>query len=286
MVDLAHFIESRGSLVATWELHRIGMNRHSIAQAVSGGQIVRVRQGWYCNPWLEIDCQRAARIGGQLACTSAARFLGLWVPTGDNRLHVVVDPNSCRLREPTSYRKRLSDPSAEVHWTGRDESFSRVVVPGRVAVEQIARCASPEFTLVVVESALNKGLVTLAEWDEMQQRIPGTRISRIPSVSRLSGSGVESIFVSRIRALGLDIRQQVLIRGVGYVDAVIGERLIVELDGEQFHQDAARDRRRDAVASASGFRVLRFLANQVTREWELVERAVIAAVVRGDHLAA
>jgi very-short-patch-repair endonuclease len=285
-MDVQRFIDERGSLAATWELHTLGMNRRSIADAVSGGVIVRVRQGWYCNPWLEVAAQRAARVGGQLTCISAARHYGLWIPEGDHGLHVSVEPNACQLREPSSYRRRLADPSAVVHWAGRDDSISRVVVPPLPALIRSALCCTPEIAFVLVESALNRRLITEAQWESAASLLPEAVLARIPPVTRLSDSGVESMFVARMRSLGIPVRQQVAISGVGVVDALIGERLVVEVDGVRFHRDDARDRRRDAVSSVNGYRVLRFLANQVTREWQLVEDAVLAAMNRGDHLSA
>ncbi len=50
------------------------------------------------------------------------------------------------------------------------------------------------------------------------------------------------------------------------VDLMIGERLIVEVDGREHHSDPVafeRDRVRDARLSALGYRVLRFSCNQV-----------------------
>jgi very-short-patch-repair endonuclease len=75
------------------------------------------------------------------------------------------------------------------------------------------------------------------------------------------------------------------IAGVGRVDFVIGDRLVVEVDSEQYHTDPAKyegDRRRDAALSILGLRVLRFSYHQIMDEWSTVDRAVMAAVARGD----
>ncbi|WP_251857948.1 DUF559 domain-containing protein [Herbiconiux sp. L3-i23] len=286
MEDVNRFIEDRGALAATYELHRFGMGRADIADAVRAGAITRIRQGWYGNPWLEPSAQQAARVGGQLTCSSGAEFWGLWLPRHARSLHVGLDPHTARLRTRTSYRTRLDprDSTVDLHWTGVDTSRSRVVAPPLECLAQIARCHPSEFALVAAESALHHGFISEEEWERTVASSPGRVRKALPRAGSLSGSGIESLFVTRMRRLGLAVRQQVFINGVGYVDAVIGDSLVVELDGQAYHRDDARDRRRDAVSSIQGYRVLRFLAKQVTDDWELVQSAVLAAVARGDHL--
>ena len=99
-------------------------------------------------------------------------------------------------------------------------------------------------------------------------------------------SGTESIFWNRIQPFDLDVRRQVVIGRVGRVDFVVGERLVVEIDGAAYHADSEQfeaDRRRDAMLSRLGYRVLRFSYTQVMFRWAEVEAALIGALVRGDH---
>lgn len=101
-----------------------------------------------------------------------------------------------------------------------------------------------------------------------------------------SESGTEFLFRYRISKSGIHPSPQVTIADVGRVDFVIGERLVVEVDGAAYHTDPARfeaDRRRDAVLSAKGFRTLRFSYHQVMSRWPTVEAAVLGAIIRGDH---
>ena len=70
------------------------------------------------------------------------------------------------------------------------------------------------------------------------------------------------------------------------VDLVIGERLVVEVDGREHHSDPSafeRDRIRDARLTALGYRVLHFSYSQVMHNWPAVEAAILAAVGHGDH---
>ena len=87
----------------------------------------------------------------------------------------------------------------------------------------------------------------------------------------------------------LDIiaRPQVQIAGVGRVDLVVGTKLVVELDGWEFHETREQfeeDRRRDARLTELGYRVLRITYRQLMRGWARVRAAVLACVARGDHV--
>ncbi len=282
MTPLQSRIEALGGLIKTSEL-LLFMSRSAIAEALASGEIQRIRQAWYANPWLSIDESRAARVGGQLTCVSAAAALGMWDPAM-RELHVAVDQNARGLRSPSSYRTLLGPGQVEVHWSGRDPRGSRTIVSPLVCIRAVASCASFEVALAVADSALARGVIRHAEWHEAVERFP-RRIRRLlGDVRRESESGSESVFVHKLARAGVVVRQQVVIRGVGRVDCLIGERLIVEIDSIAWHQDLEADRRRDAVLSARGYRVLRFMYHQVMHEWELVEAAVLAAVARGDHL--
>jgi very-short-patch-repair endonuclease len=81
---------------------------------------------------------------------------------------------------------------------------------------------------------------------------------------------------------------QVGIPGVGRVDLLIGDRLVLEVDGRAFHSstpDFARDRERDLTLAGLGFRVLRLSYGQVVADWPASEAAIRAVVDAGEHLA-
>jgi very-short-patch-repair endonuclease len=84
-------------------------------------------------------------------------------------------------------------------------------------------------------------------------------------------------------SLGIPFRQQVVIEPIGRVDFVVGERLVIEVDGREFHSDPYKDRKRDALLSVAGRRVLRFLYAQIVYERSIVEAAIVSALARSDH---
>ena len=91
-----------------------------------------------------------------------------------------------------------------------------------------------------------------------------------------------------LRRWGLRVRQQVWIGGRP-VDALVGDRLVVQLDGYEFHSTSAqrtRDIAHDAELRLRGYTVLRFGYAQVVHDWPTVERTILHAVAAGIHLAA
>ncbi len=88
--------------------------------------------------------------------------------------------------------------------------------------------------------------------------------------------------------MNLTVRTQVHITGVGRVDLLIGDRLIVELDGREYHgldDSRHRDLCRDANAAIWDYATLRFDYAMVMHDWDLVEAAIRAQVTAGRHLA-
>ena len=89
-------------------------------------------------------------------------------------------------------------------------------------------------------------------------------------------------------AWGLPIRQQIHLAGRP-VDVLIGERLVVQIDGYAFHSSSAqrtRDVAHDAELRLRGYEVLRFTYAQVIHDWPSVERAISRAIAAGAHRAA
>lgn len=285
MSSLQTDIRSLGELAATHELYALGYGQTRLRFAVQSGEVIRVRKGWYSCPDLAVELQRAARVGGHLACESAARHYGLWVPGQPDQLHVQVPPNACQLRSREDYRRRLSELSGRavvVHWVA-DDGDSRVLVSAASCVDQVVRTHPAEFGFVVAESALHERKIRAAQWEGILESLPRRLRRRLGQVGGLSGSGTESMFSFRMRRLGIRFRQQVTI-GRDRVDFLIGERLVVEIDSSGYH-DSVADRARDARLSIRGYRVLRFDYGQVVYHWDQVRDSVNAAMSRGDHLA-
>lgn len=281
-------VHRRGGIATTAELLRDGHTSHRLTAAVRNGDVLRVRQGHYGCPELPTAQLQAYRLGGRLTGASGARAHGIWVPR-EHRFEVQVTPDARALRTRTDATLRLAqhpDPSSRVHWTDRRRPGTRALAgPVDCLTTLISDCGARD-GFAAVESALHNGVITAGEWRRIRENLPGGLAAALGQPGRVSESGGESLLLFDLRGAGVRVRQQVRIRGVGRVDFLIGERLIVEVDGAEFHterRDFEEDRRRDATAAALGYRVLRFSHAQLERGDPVVLLAIRAAMARGDH---
>jgi len=283
MHDLSAAIRSHGGLIATRELYARGETRRSLATLVEHHRLVRVRQGWYSTPGLAREAFQAARVGGVLTCAGALRAHGIWAPM-PIELHVLVGRGSARLRTPRDHLQRLSNVGSagiRTHWISHPTGAHRLVASIADALHTYRRCAPQELYLASLDSVLHRTPILRDALAEAGHPVdPGL-------IDGTCESGTETIFLLKMHRLLPRMRRQVTIAGIGRVDFLVGEALVIEVDGKEFHdreETFESDRRRDAELSRRGYRVLRFSYSQVMSHWELVEAAVMAAVSRGDHL--
>ena len=288
-MDIIQDIARHGGLAATHELHTAGWTKRQLASAVAAGIIVRVRQGWYASPTTLEARTRAVRVGGRLTCASAVHDLGLW-ELAPSRIHVSVERSASRLRHSLDRTKRRSvhpDAAVVVHWRERRRPSDRFVTSIRQILMDMVWCYTPEIVVATVDSALHAGWLQASEWLAEIARLPARLRRLLALVDGKSESFLESIMRFRLRMLGIRTRLQVRIPSVGRVDLVIGTRLVIELDGWQYHRDRdsfEEDRRRDARLTVLGYRVLRFTYRQLMRKWQVV-RSTIAACIAQGHAA-
>jgi very-short-patch-repair endonuclease len=284
-MELLACIRSLGGVAPTYRLLRMGWTGRALKAAVHRGAIVRVRQGWYASAFESADNLAAWRVGGRLTCVSGAAFFGLATRSTD-AIHVAVARTASRLRKPSDMRHRLTPESgAVVHWRTRRIGSAFVESPLTCLID-MCRCESPEFVVAAVDSALHAGLISRAAWLRAVADLPLRLRLQLADVDGRSESIIESISRFRCRALGLQVRIQVTLASGVRVDMVIGDRLVVEVDGREYHSNPAafeRDRIRDARLTALGYRVLHFSYKQVMYDWPSVEAAILAAVEHGDH---
>lgn len=262
-----------GRMARTGELRRRGVSEAELTRAVRAGEVRRPREGVYALPDTPDALQHAAEHGGTVGCCAAGRLLGLWILRMPAELHVWMGAAG-------SPRGKCGE--CRVHWEA-----GRVLVgrppPVVTVLLQIASCADEDTFFAALESALRRSLLSPADIARLCRQLPAEMRWLVAFARGDADSGLESLIRLRLHRLGIAVRTQVRIDGVGEVDVVIGSRLIIEADGIANHADPAariKDLRRDAAASALGFETLRFTYAMIVHDWPAVEAAILGAMTR------
>lgn len=284
MPQPAAVVARLGGIATRQQLLMAGCHGTDLTRAVRLGELSRIRQARYASADAPFEALVAARVGGLLAGPSAARAHGLWGGF-DRSVHVSVKPNGSRLRlarDPVLRSDRFGVPIV-VHWLrggGVDERGRNAwLVPIEECLRQVARWCDRETAIACLDVAATRHSPRM-----VRRALAGEpwRIRALLASVRVgSDSGLESIVRQRLARLGIVVRQQVFIAGVGRVDMLVEGRLVIEIDGTGFHSDPAaveNDRRRNAELTARGLGVVRLSYPRITQDWAWCERIVIEAL--------
>jgi very-short-patch-repair endonuclease len=259
------------------DLRAAGWTGRAITAGVRNGRLVRVRRGHYTTAATGREVALAVHIGGRLACISELRDRGVWVRS-PSALHIQVARNASRLRRPDPSTTAPGDECV-LHWRALVDPASAtgshvgILDALALAVRSLPRADA----VAAIDSALNLRLISLPQL----ALAPPALAALLADVDPAAQSGLETLVRLVARDLGFRVRSQVRFRGIGIVDLLVEDWIVVETDGSEFHDDAivsARDRRRDALHAAAGRTPLRFRYAQVVHEMPSVAAAIIGAV--------
>lgn len=253
-----NWLRNQGGVVPRRTLLQWGNTDSQIRRALDTGDLTRLRRGWYMTPTAEREVADAVRAGGCLGCVSSLRRRGVY--TFDQRLHVRVaeSDGNCLPRHVV----RRSVPGG---WSAPATPVDSLADSLLAA----SRCCSPEDLLVLLDSVVNLGLMRSEQVLRLFAESP-VFVRRTVSRMDRAESGTETLVRDRLRHLGLPVQTQVWIAGVGRVDLLVGERLVVEVDSVEHHTSLAaytNDRRRDRQLRALGFVPIRLTHQQVVYDW-------------------
>ena len=287
MTDSAQALLHLGGVAHGRTLRAAGVSQKDLERACLAGGVHRIRSGWYCLPHDESDTVRALRVGGRVTCVSRLAPLQVWL-VPDGRLHVAVNGTRALLRSPADRAHPLASwggqPSVVTHWRGpvNNPTDPRELIDD--AATCLAGCLPRDAAVVAFDSLLNLQLLTT---DRLAWALAGVhREWMLGLVNAGCASGLETLARLHLRGHNLRVRSQVQIAGVGRVDLVVGDRLVLELDSRAHHtdQDAyERDRARDLELVRRGYLVVRVTYLQVMTRWASVERAILEITRRGEH---
>ncbi|QBE49365.1 endonuclease domain-containing protein [Leucobacter triazinivorans] len=264
-------LHALGGITQTSRLVELGHTHYRIRKAFASGDLTRPRRGWIALRSADPQLLFAARHGVALTCITQAKRWGLWVFEHD-RPHVAAPGGR------------------HVDLAGKTVHRRRPLVlrpPGTLAdgvenmLDCVAACQPHDAALAVWDSALQKRLIDFEALAALPLR--GNARALLAECSPFADSGLETFFRTRLRWLRIPIRQQIWIHG-HRVDFLVGDRLVVQLDGRD-HSGAQRseDNRHDAALIQRGYHVIRVSYAQLVYSWPEVQDAVLGAIARGLH---
>ncbi|MGW9627667.1 endonuclease domain-containing protein [Microbacterium sp. NPDC055521] len=175
-----------------------------------------------------------------------------------------------------------------MHWDD-GAAITGELPPVHNVLLQLSQCESEETFFAAYESALRLSKISPAGIAWLWRHIAVSSRWLLDIAHSDADSGLESIVRLRLHRLGIRVRTQVSVPGVGEVDIVIGDRLLIECDGRENHERETqrhKDLIRDAAAAARGYETLRFDYALIVHDWPRVEAAIVAKLRDGAHLRA
>jgi very-short-patch-repair endonuclease len=275
-------IEINYGFVTREQLRGIGATNREIRRALERGNVVAIGKSIIAKPTADPLAVRAVRMGTRLACVSAALHRKLWA-LDDGRLHVTP-----RTRHSHCSPDGLTPPAA-LHWTrtAPDPVGDTIALESVVnMLMHVSKCQPLDCAVAVFDSAVRQAQISIQELRQLAELHGGRFRQAVTLSSTQADSGIESITRVRLLRAGIRTRQQVMIDGHP-VDLLIGERLVIQLDGRQHLTDAAqlaRDRAQDRRLILMGYTVLRFGYADVIFRWPEVLDAIARAIAQRRHL--
>jgi very-short-patch-repair endonuclease len=279
---LAQLLAQNHGFVTREQLRRVGVTSHGIRTLIARGALVPFTRDILGRPRANPAFQRAVRMGGRVACVTAAGAMGIWV-LESTEFHVVPRSRNGRFR-PDGLR-----PAAVLHWTPEPIEPDRhrlVIESGRNALAHLARCQPLDVAVASFDSAVRLGMISLPELQRLASVHGGRFAQAAALVTGNADSGLETLTRVRLGWAGVACREQVVIDGHP-VDLLIGDRLVIQLDGDQHLKDPvqlARDRRQDRRLKLMGYTVLRYGYAEVVFGWQTTQAEILAHIAVGAHL--
>lgn len=268
-MELDVFLHRRAGHARTATLRKAGFSRTALNKALAAGRVVRVRRGIYSLPAGAAAPGLALRNNALLTCLSAAPAYQLWTVQKAELVH--LSPGHKKSVPGTVTHGRLLHP---VHpW---------LPVAGLADVLLHAMHCLPMLeALVMVQCAAQRGDVTV---DFLRGKLPGNRNARarsvLDNVIPRADSLLEVLANYHFRRAGLHVRRHVELPGVGEVDFLIEDCLVVETDGATHLEplQVKKDRSRNNATVVGGRLCLRFGYAEVVHHPEQMVAQVLAVL--------
>ncbi len=100
-------------------------------------------------------------------------------------------------------------------------------------------------------------------------------------------SGSETRVRLFLQQLNIPVAAQAVIDGVGRVDLLVGNNLIIECDSDEHHRSKEahhKDRTRDLAARDLGYQTIRLSYRQIWFDWDATRESLLTTIRTRRHL--
>lgn len=259
------------------DLLAAGVTRWALDRALRDGEVTRYGSGCYRLPDAPRVVAAAAALRGRPTCVSALRLWGVsLVGVTDTRPHIAI---------PRSRGVSLTDPRVYGHVTlHRSRQLTGIRdVDAHDVLRDASRCLTREQLLIVADVLARQRLIEPRAIEAVDRATQGWLRTRVDARAE---SPPETLARLALVEAGHRVRIQEYFEHVGRVDILVGDGVVVEVDGSSYHADPVafvRDRQRDRALTRLGFRVLRFAASEVLADPHVVVRCVETLVEPGSR---
>lgn len=251
---------------------QLDLTDSQLKTAVRLGTVRRIRNGWYASATADEDAVRACRFGGHITGPSLLKKYDVWLHA-DDRFHVRLNRHSGFTPPAGACIHYLDPPVTEV-----DEVLTALLA--------MAHCSPEEHLIAALDSVFGKRLLR-REWVEPVAARHWKLRRALTLSSHQAQAGGETRLRLFFRAHRVRCREQVEISGVGRIDLLVGDRLVIEIDGKAHHlgDQFEADRRRDLELMRRGYLVIRLSYRQVFAEWEATQLVLLELIRDRVHRA-
>lgn len=258
------------------DLHRKGLSRGDIDRMIDTGRLHRAGDTWLTTDSTPPDVVAALESGHRLTCISALRHHDVWTPIARGR-HEMGRRCACA-------------PHSDVvrHGYLRTWPDHQPIASLPLALHHCTSCLDGDDAAILFESVLARRLMGRSEVDALVASLPVRVQKRLGSLNGLAESGTETKVRRFFERRGIRVTPQVHIGGVGRVDLLVGDLLVIECDSRQFHTgqlEYATDRRRDLELVRRGFQVVRLTWEMVMLHWGATQLHLQGLIGERKHLA-
>ncbi|UQN28447.1 endonuclease domain-containing protein [Brachybacterium kimchii] len=264
---------------------------------------------WYVTPEAPDDLVALLEMDMRPTCLDAAALHGLWVPVGHGvhafcprvtsapspppmlmQIRRRIDPRTGRLAPPPQpgpgEPRRPLEPLILHRPSLRTWPDDDPVPDITLTLEHAARCLTTLDIAILIESALNKDVLSRRQLDDLLAGLPRRKRTSLGRVRSDAQSGTETAVRWWLEQRRVPVRTQVRVLPGIRVDILIGTNWVIECDSRRFHDDpeqSREDRRRDLALAALGYKVTRLTWEQVFLTWDRTSAVLMTLLQRRLH---